>query len=209
MNCTSVLLDVLLLPVNQLQPHSCASDSRSFLSAVHCVTAFTCWSCEEKTFRHVWVGRGLGLFVWQAQNDMAPEIWSPNSISSFSPNCFTLGFAYFVWVLRRQIWSCGHDHLYHGDGVTLLSLLPLNKLYRCCINPQYPDNIGGYLSQCGLRGVLWHFVWARCSSYSEESWGLPAEFIEICAGGQLYYQVLSQKISTKKKKKDITEKWWK
>lgn len=133
---------------------------RRCLSTVHCVTAFTCWSYEEKAFHHVRVLGGLCPFVWQAQK------WHEDLISKFNffnSNCFTLRFARFMWVLQRQIWSCGHAHLYRG--VTLQPLFPLNTLYRCicicnCIKPQYPDNIGQYSSQRGLQGAQWHFVWA-------------------------------------------------
>lgn len=82
------------------------------------------------------------------------------------PNCFTLTLARFAWVLQRKIWSCGHDHLYHGVTFAISFCHWIG-----CINPQYPDNIEGYFSQRGLHAALWHFAWVRYSSYSEESWG--------------------------------------
>lgn len=111
--------------------------------------------------------------------------WHEDLISKFNsfPNCFTLRFVRFMWVLQRKIWSCGHAHLYRG--VTLQPLFPWNTLYRCiyicicnCIKPQYPDNIGRYSSQRGLQGALWHFVWAR---FWAQAYQLT--FLEICTGG--------------------------
>lgn len=163
MNCTW-RRGCLVLLVSWLWRHSCISDSRRCLPPVLSLTGFTRWSfcmkgsrcttCERKEgyaslsgrWSWTWHSR-FDLFLWIHFLPLAKLRHTEICVLILSP-------------VKKNLISQTRPQAHQSLRCPYLCLffLLVNKSCRCCINPQYPDIIGRYLSQRGLRGALWHFA---------------------------------------------------